>query len=133
MIRQGRNSTPSPTPSERTVSSKHSSVNLEGSLFFPRLKDERIPTLPCSSELHSPQPPIPTFDLALTSFVQSTLSNMPSLPNPNDRKAPSFSADEPENLPRFWEQMVDYFKIDKTDDADARMCTIVKYTKPEVD
>ena len=58
---------------------------------------------------------------------------MPTLPNPNDRKAPSFSAEEPENLPRFWEQMVDYFKIDKTDDADARMRTIVKYTKPEVD
>ena len=58
---------------------------------------------------------------------------MPSLPNPNDQKAPLSSTDEPENLPRFWEQMVDYFKIDKTNDTDACMHTIVKYTKPEVD
>ena len=96
---KSRNSMPSPTPSERTVSSKHSSVNLEGSLFFPWLKDEQIPTPPSSSELHSPQPPlIPSFDSVLTSLVQPHLSSMPSLPNPNDRKAPSFSADEPENL-----------------------------------
>lgn len=58
----------------------------------------------------------------------SAAASLKSLPKPSDKYAPYFDHEKPDELPRFLEQLEDYFNQDGIYNPNKRMVLAVKYT-----